>query len=165
MFCFLLTCRYIINHPDEDMEFEEESTVSNATLTSTGGSHNRPKQAVKLVELGPRMCMRLMLVESGLYSGEFLYNKQTKSEEKDVLRQRHVEKELQSAEVKQALKEEKEKEEEEKEYRKEMSEFNKERDRRMKQKKEDREKKEKAQKEKEKEKKVKGKVFHKKGKK
>ena len=85
----------------EEYEFDDDSTVSGASLTSTSttGGAGKAKQSVKLVELGPRMRLTLMLVETGLFQGDFIFNKQTKDEEKDVMNQRRREKNIEKQEV------------------------------------------------------------------
>lgn len=145
---------------EELFEMDDDSMVSGASLTSTGTvSSGAPKQAVKLVELGPRMRISLMLVESGLYQGEFLYNEQTKEEEKDTMKQRVTEKKIEAAEIEQSRKDEKKNEELEKEYKDRQREEDRQRETRRKEKKERA-----SQAEKEKaEKNRKGKVFRKKG--
>lgn len=157
-------CRFLMNSQEDDVyEMDDESLMSGASLTSTGTvtSSGVPKQAVKLVELGPRMRISLMLVESGLYQGEFLYNEQTKEEEKDTMKQRVNEKKIQEAEIEQSKKDEEKNKELEKQYKEQQREENRMRENRKKEKKE---RAAQAEKEKqEKNRKVKGKVFHKKG--
>ena len=101
--------RFIMSQPaQEEYEFDDDSTVSGASLTSTSttGGAGKAKQSVKLVELGPRMRLTLMLVETGLFQGDFIFNKQTKDEEKDVMNQRRREKKVEKQEVIEAKKEE-----------------------------------------------------------
>ena len=146
---------------DDLFEMDDDSVLSGASLTSTGTvTSGVPKQAVKLVELGPRMRISLMLVESGLYQGEFLYNEQTKEEERDTMKQRVNEKKIEAAEIEQSKKDQKKNEELEKEYKDRQREEDRQRETRRKEKKE---RASQAEKEKaEKNQKVKGKVFRKK---
>ena len=81
---------------------EGDSTASGVSTAST--SSGTLKQAVKLSELGPRMRLKLLAVESGLYQGEYLYNTQTKEEMQDDVRQKQMEKKLQKKEVEEAKK-------------------------------------------------------------
>ena len=103
-----LMIRFIMNQPaQEEYEFEEDSSISGASLTSTGSTAGaKPKQSVKLIELGPRMRLSLVLVENGLFQGDFIFNRQTKEEERDVLNQRRREKKVEKMEVIEAKKEE-----------------------------------------------------------
>ena len=103
-----LMIRFIMNQPaQEEYEFEEDSSISGASLTSTGSTAGaKPKQSVKLIELGPRMRLSLVLVENGLFQGDFIFNRQTKEEERDVLNQRRREKKVEKLEVIEAKKEE-----------------------------------------------------------
>ena len=151
-----------MNSRDDDIfEMDDESVLSGASLSTSSSMSSSPKQAVRLVELGPRMRISLMLVESGLYQGEFLFNEQTKEEEKDTMKQRVTEKKLQAAEVEQAKIDEKKNEELEKEYKEQQREEARARENRRKEKKE---RASKAEKEKtEATKKMKGKVIRKKG--
>ena len=127
-----------MNHRDEEIfEMDDDSVMSGASFTSTGTvSSGSPKQAVRLVELGPRMRISLMLVESGLYQGEFLFNEQTKEEEKDAMKQRVDEKKIQAAEIEQSKKDEAKNEELAKEYKERQREEDRERENRRKEKKE-----------------------------
>ena len=156
-------CRFIVNGNEDDyFEMDDESVMSGASFTSSGTtSSGSPKQAVRLVELGPRMRISLMLVESGLYQGEFLFNEQTKEEERDVMKQRVNEKKIQAAEIEQAKKDELKNEELAKEYKERQREEDRYRESRRQEKKEraSQVEKEKA----EKNRTVKGKVFRKKG--
>ena len=151
-----------MNNREEDIfEMDDESIMSGASFSSSSSfMSGSPKQAVRLVELGPRMRISLMLVESGLYQGEFLFNEQTKEEEKDTLKQRVTEKKLQAAEIEQSKIDEKKNEELEKEYKEQQREEARARENRRKEKKE---RASKAEKEKaEATKKMKGKVIRKK---
>ena len=57
------------------------------------------------------MRISLILVESGLYQGEFLFNEQTQEEMKDTQKQKVTEKKIQAAEIEQAKIDEKKNEE------------------------------------------------------
>ncbi|OAO17278.1 SWI4 1, Peter Pan-like protein suppressor [Blastocystis sp. ATCC 50177/Nand II] len=160
---------FIMSQPaQEEYEFDDDSTVSGASLTSTSttGGAGKAKQSVKLVELGPRMRLTLMLVETGLFQGDFIFNKQTKDEEKDVMNQRRREKKIEKQEVIEAKKEEEKTAELEKKYKEVLREENRQREKTKREKRErqaqhEKETKEKAAAHKEKAK-AKGKVFHKK---
>lgn len=161
-----LMIRFIMNQPaQEEYEFEEDSSISGASLTSTGSTAGaKPKQSVKLIELGPRMRLSLVLVENGLFQGDFIFNLQTKEEERDVLNQRRREKKVEKLEVIEAKKEEEKTAELEKQYKEVLREENRQREKGKREKRERRMKQEKESKEKaaaHKEK-SKGKVFHKK---
>ena len=161
-----LMIRFIMNQPaQEEYEFEEDSSISGASLTSTGSTAGaKLKQSVKLIELGPRMRLSLVLVENGLFQGDFIFNRQTKEEERDVLNQRRREKKVEKLEVIEAKKEEEKTAELEKQYKEVLREENRQREKGKREKRERRMKQEKESKEKaaaHKEK-SKGKVFHKK---
>ena len=161
-----LMIRFIMNQPaQEEYEFEEDSSISGASLTSTGSTAGaKPKQSVKLIELGPRMRLSLVLVENGLFQGDFIFNRQTKEEERDVLNQRRREKKVEKLEVIEAKKEEEKTAELEKQYKEVLREENRQREKGKREKRERRMKQEKESKEKaaaHKEK-SKGKVSHKK---
>lgn len=144
--------RFILNGGEgEEYDFMEgDSTVSGASLAST--SSGTLKQAVKLSELGPRMRLKLLAVESGLYQGEFLYNAQTKEEMQDEVRQKQMEKKLQKKEVEEVKKEDEKLEAARKTEIEAKREIDREREKRKQEKKEKKEKKEAEKKAKTKEK-------------
>ena len=45
------------------------------------------RTAVKLIEVGPRLCMKLIKVEKELYDGECIYTREDNEEKKDVIKQ------------------------------------------------------------------------------
>lgn len=147
------------SHEDELYEVDDDSILSGVSSGSVSSS-GATKQAVRLVELGPRMRISLILVESGLYQGEFLFNEQTKEEEKDVQKQKVAEKKIQAAEVEQAKIDEKKNEELAKVYKERQRAEDRERENRRKEKKE---RASQVEKQKEEKKAMRGKVFHKKG--
>ena len=147
------------SHEDDIYEIDDDSTISGVSSGSVL-SDGRMKQAVKLVELGPRMRISLILVESGLYQGEFLFNEQTQEEMKDTEKQKVTEKKIQAAEIEQAKIDEKKNEELANEYKERQRAEDRERENRRKEKKE---RASQAENQREEKKAVRGKVFHKKG--
>lgn len=134
--------RFILNGDkgDEYDFMEGDSTASGVSTAST--SSGTLKQAVKLSELGPRMRLKLLAVESGLYQGEYLYNTQTKEEMQDDVRQKQMEKKLQKKEVEEAKKEDEKLEAARKNEIETKREIDREREKRKQEKKERKEKKE-----------------------
>ena len=119
----------------EDFEFDDDSVMSGASLSSTASTANgSPRQAVRLVELGPRMRITLMAVENGLFQGEFLFNLFSKEEKRELDQQRHQEKKIQEMEKKSVQKAEERDAKLEKEYKNMLNEVSRLRDKKKKEK-------------------------------
>lgn len=91
----------------EDEEFDDDSVMSGASLTSTGSAAGgAAKQSVRLVELGPRLRIALKAVEKGLFQGEFLLSRFSKEEQRAMEEQRAQEKKLEKEEKARAVEDE-----------------------------------------------------------
>lgn len=66
------------------MEDGGESTVTLASSYAGRGNRKSEQRAVRLVELGPRMELRLVKVEAGMCDGEVLYHRYQKRTEAEI---------------------------------------------------------------------------------
>jgi len=103
---------------DSEGEDEAANVVLPQKFTGRGNSKSQ-KSALKLVELGPRMRMKLMKVERGLASGDIMYHsvvkktpeeakkQKTKITERDTLKRQRREEQEENVQRKKKAKEEK----------------------------------------------------------
>lgn len=103
---------------------------------SEGDGAGGTKQAVRLVEMGPRLRLRLLVVESGLFQGDLLLNNQTKQEAFESMQQKAKEKKLEAIAKKKTEKEDEKKLELIQKSKEEEREINRERENRRQTKKE-----------------------------
>ncbi|RKP11830.1 Brix domain-containing protein, partial [Piptocephalis cylindrospora] len=69
---------------ESDVEDGGESTVTLASSYAGRGNRKSEQRAVRLVELGPRMELRLVKVEAGMCDGEVLYHRYQKRSEAEI---------------------------------------------------------------------------------
>ena len=115
--------------------------ISEFILRESAGE-SAAKQAVRLRELGPRLRLRLLAVEGGLFGGELLVDLQSGEEKKEAATQQALERKLEKKEVAAAKEEDAKKEAARKKELETKREVDREREARKREKKERMEKKE-----------------------
>merc|ERR1712193_440884 len=69
-----------------ESEAEDDPEVSRVTLpqgVTSRGNMPSEQSSVRLVELGPRMTMKLVKIEEGMHDGDILYHRWVRKKEKE----------------------------------------------------------------------------------